>query len=72
MGNNCKGICYSNESATKSLADNLDNNVEKSKHSISRRLDNASQSGNNFSKNFNDSKNIKMDENGVMQLANSV
>lgn len=65
MGNNCKGICYSNESASKSITDNLDNiNIQKSKHNMSRRMGGASNSGNNFSKNF-DSKNIKVGEDGV-------
>ena len=63
MGNNCKGICYSNDSATKSLVDNMENidKLKQQKIGMSIKIN----SGNNFSKNFDEDKNIKVDENGV-------
>ena len=66
MGNNCKGICYSNDSATKSLTDNMDN-IKKNEvnQSLAKVVENKS-SGNNFSKNFDENKDIKIDENGVI------
>lgn len=64
MGNNCKGICYSNETATRSITDNIEH-IDKNARAQGISSQRNHDSRNQFSRGFDDNKDIQVDENGI-------